>query len=165
MLALVASLSAYAQNYQSPNSTVGVSVGTPWLVSVRGEAWFADEASFELGVGALGRAESQVGLDWALRWRPDFACLGCESRALVTFGLGVGGTVQSDLSFDGGAAFDDPWGFAVGPDLAATFAWWLSPTMGLTLGARGGVGAAWAGSDLDVIEPGSWAFLTGGLAF
>ena len=163
MLALVAALSAHAQNYQSPNSTVGVSAGTPWLLSLRGEAWFANEASFEIGVGSLGAVDQRLGFDYALRWRPDFACLGCETRALATFGLGVGGTIASTLAFDG--AVDDPWGWAVGPDLAVTGTYWLSPTIGLMLSGRGGVGAAWLGSEFDAIEPGFWAFGTGGLAF
>src|SRR5205085_678083 len=128
------------QNYQSPNATVGVSVGTPWLVSVRGESWFADEASFEIGVGSFGAADSLIGLDYAIRWRPDFACFGCETRVLGTFGLGLGGTITSDIDLDGGSAFDDPWGWAVGPDLAGTFTYWLSPTIGLTLTGRGGGG-------------------------
>ena len=165
LLLLVGSLSALAQNYQAPNATLGVGVGTPWLVSVRGESWFADEAAFELGVGTLGSVDQQIGFDWAIRWRPDFACFGCETRVLGTFGIGAGGIITSDIALDGGKAFDDPWGWAVGPDLAGTFTYWMSPTLGLMLTGRGGVGAAWSGTDLDVLEVGYWAFLTGGLAF
>ena len=165
MLLLLAAAAQAQQGYQSPNSTLGVGVGTPWLVSVRGEAWVGDEASFEVGVGALGAVDPDLGLDWAVRWRPDFGCFGCSGRVLVTLGAGVGGLVTSDLSLDGGSAFDEPWGFAVGPDLAATFTYWFTPTMGFMLSGRAGIGGAWVGDDLSVIEPTPWAFLTAGLSF
>src|SRR5687767_13848408 len=105
MLLPLFAAAALAQGYRSPNSTVGVSVGTPWLVSLRGEAWVGDEASFEVGVGTLGAVDQQIGLDWAIRWRPDFACFGCDGRVLATLGVGVGGLVTSDLALDGGSAF------------------------------------------------------------
>src|SRR5688500_4087670 len=144
MLLLLVS-TAFGQGYQPPNSTVGAGIGLPWLVSVRGEAWFADEGSFQLGVGTLGQIEQRLGLDWALRWRPDFACVGCDGRVLGTFGAGVGGTVASDIDLAGGSAFDDAWGFAAGPDLAGTFTYWMTNTAGLMATGNGGVGAAWAG--------------------
>jgi len=165
MVTLLAAGAAYAQGYQSPNSTVGVGVGTPWLASVRGAAWVGDEVSFDLGVGTLGLVDQNLGFDTAAHWRPDFACFGCEGRVLATVGLGVGGIVTSDIDLSGGPAFDDPWAFAVGPDLVATGTYWLTPTIGLMASGRVGIGAAWVGDDFSEIGAGTWAFLTAGLAF
>ena len=145
--------------YEPPNSTLGVSVGTPWLVGGRGEAWFADELSAELGGGTLGDVGTGFGLDTAVRWRPDVLCLGCEYRVSVTFGVGIAGLVEPAPGFDG------PWAFAVGPDLIGTFVYWFSPTYGLALSARGGAGPGWVGDDFDAITLRPWAFGTVGLAF
>lgn len=145
--------------YQPPNSTLGASVGTPWLVGGRGEAWFADELSAEIGAGTFGAVEDGFGLDLAVRWRPDGLCLGCDRRALVTIGLGLGGTIEPAPGFDG------PWQFAAGPDLAVTFVYWFGPTYGLAISARGGGGPGWTGDRFDELTPTPWAFGTLGLAF
>jgi hypothetical protein len=161
-LLAVAALSeaeAQSQGYQSPNSTIGASVGTPWLVGGRGEAWFADELSAEIGAGTLGAVGDGFGLDAAVRWRPDGLCFGCTSRALLTLGIGIGGTIEPAPEFDG------PWQFAVGPDVAATFVYWFGPTYGLAISARGGVGPGWTGDVFDELTPEPWAFGTLGLAF
>lgn len=164
MLALL-SAAAVAQGYQAPNSTLGVGVGVPWLASVRGEAWVGDEASFEVGVGTLGLVEENLGLDTAVRWRPDFACFGCDGRVLATLGAGVGAIVTTDIDLSGGKAFDDPWAFAVGPDVAATGTYWFTPTIGFAVTGRGGIGASWVGDGFTDLGAAYWAHLTAGLAF
>lgn len=151
--------SARAQGYQTPNSTIGPSVGLPWLIGGRGEAWFADELSVELGAGTLGQVGDGFGMDAALRWRPDALCFGCEARTLLTLGVGVGSTIEPAPGFDG------PWQFAVGPDLVATFIYWFGPTYGLAISARGGAGAGWEGTAIDEPSFAPWAFGTVGLAF
>ncbi|MEZ4238691.1 MAG: hypothetical protein R3F59_21575 [Myxococcota bacterium] len=162
-LMLFAALPAWARDtgvgYQPPNSTLGVSGGTPWLVGARGEAWFADELSGEIGGGTLGEVDDNFGVDFAVRWRPDALCFGCESRALLTFGVAVAALIEPAPGFEG------PWDFAVGPDLAATFVYWFGPTYGLAISARGGVGAGWTGDVFDEVTPRPWGFGTLGLAF
>ena len=148
-----------ASAYEPPNSTLGVSVGTPWLIGGRGEAWFADELSAELGAGTLGEVGNGFGLDTAVRWRPDILCFGCEFRLQLTFGIGIGALVVPDLELDG------PWAFAVGPDLAGTFVYWFGPTYGLAISARAGMGAGWVGDDFSELTPKPWAWGTIGLAF
>lgn len=150
---------AMAQGYQRPNSLVGPSVGSPWLVGGRGEAWYADELTAEIGAGALGAIGDGLGVDMALRWRPDGLCFGCESRTLLTIGVGVGGIIEPVLTFDG------PWSFAAGPDLALTGVYWLSPTYGLALSLRGGAGYGWTGTAFDDYTIVPWGFATIGLAF
>ena len=76
------------------------------LIGGRGEAWFADELSAELGAGTLGEVGDGFGVDTAVRWRPDILCIGCEYRVAVSFGVGIGGTITPDPQFDG------PWAFA-----------------------------------------------------
>jgi hypothetical protein len=128
-------------------------------VGGRGEAWLAEGVSGELGAGTLGEVGDAVGFDWALRWRPDFACLNCGEQVLATFGLGVGGLVVPDFQLE------DPWELAVGPDLAATGVVWLSKRVGIHLTGRVGVGPGWLGTDFSTVEVKPWAFLTAGLAF
>jgi hypothetical protein len=164
MIVFLAALPAFADTpaapeFQPPNSIIGVSVGYPWLIGGRGEAWFADEGSVELGAGTAGDVGDTLGTDWAVRWRPDFACLNCGEQILVTFGLGLGGLVVPDLQLDG------PWEFAVGPDLVATGVLWFSTTVGFQLSGRVGIGPGWVGDEFDAIEAKPWAFLTAGLAF
>ena len=156
---LLLSIAVPALAWEPPNSTLGVSGGTPWLVGARGEAWFADELSAEVGAGTLGEVGEGFGVDTAVRWRPDLLCFGCEYRVALSLGVGIGGLVEPDLQLDG------PWAFAVGPDLAATFVYWFSPTYGLAVSARGGIGAGWSGDAFDEIAPRPWAFGTIGLAF
>jgi len=165
---VLAALPAFADTpdppaYQVPNTVVGLSfgtVGTP-VLGVRGEAWFADEGSFELGANALlaSDVDDVLVADWAIRWRPDFACLNCGEQVLVTFGLGLGGLVAPDLELDG------PWSFAVGPDLVATGVVWFSTNVGFQLSGRFGIGPGWEGDNFDEIEATPWAFLSLGLAF
>ncbi|MCB9673381.1 MAG: hypothetical protein H6734_28215 [Alphaproteobacteria bacterium] len=151
---------AFAEEvWKDPNALVGVSVGTPNLVSVRGAMWIGDEAEVEAGVGLPDPADPFPAADLAFRWRPDFACIGCGGRVLGTFGVGVGGLVTPPPDFDG------PWAFAVGPDLAANLVWWASNKWGLQVGGRVGFGPAWVGTDFDAIEVKPWAFLTLGAAF
>jgi hypothetical protein len=160
MMLILAASAAFGQSYQSPNSMVGVSVGTPSLVSLRGEAWVAREASFELGVGAPQDFDfEQLDLDVAIRWRPSIACINCGGRVLGTFGLGVGSVMGPEAGFDG------PWAFAVGPDLVGSGVYWLSSQIGVQLSLRGGYGAAWTGTDFDQVGGAGWFFGTLGLAF
>lgn len=151
-------LAPAALAYQPPNSTLGASLGYPSLVGGRGEAWLADELSAEIGAGTLGAADP-FGFDLTFRWRPDILCLACDKRALVTFGIGVGSTIIPPVGFEG------PWAFAVGPDLAATAVYWLSPSLGLSLSAHGGVGPGWVGDALDEITVTPWGFGSFGLGF
>lgn len=159
LLGLTPAFGQEGTGYQTPNSTIGASVGTPWLVGGRGEAWYADELTAEVGAGALGTVGEGLGVDVALRWRPDALCFGCTSRALATIGVGLGGTIEPVLTFDG------PWTFAAGPDLAVTGVYWLSPTYGLALSLRGGGGWRWTGTALADGGVGPWGFATLGLAF
>lgn len=157
LLGLFGAMPAMAQDFQAPNTLLWGAVGTPWTASVRGEAWLADQASGELGVGMLGEA-APVGFDWAIRWRPDFACILCGQRDMITLGLGPGGLVSAPID-------DDVWALSVGGDLAGNFVHWFSPTLGLTISGRIGVGAGFvdfdpSGSELDV-----WMFGGAGLAF
>jgi hypothetical protein len=151
-------LGAEIQDHQSPNSTIGASVGSPYLLGGHGEAWLADEASVEVGAGALGGVEP-FGFDATLRWRPDILCLACGRRALVTLGVGVGTVVVPSVGFEG------PWSFAAGPDLAATAVYWMSPAVGLALSVHGGIGPGWEGTAFDEITVAPWGFATAGLAF
>jgi len=158
MLALCGvSMSASAQDFQSPNSLLWASVGSPWLVGARGEAWFADQASFEVGGGGLG-PDASLGFDWAIRWRPDPLCINCGERDLVTIGLGPGGWVIPPID-------DDQWGLSVGGDLGVNYVHWLSPTLGLTVSGRGGVGAGWVDLDVSDASLAWWAFGGAGVAF
>jgi hypothetical protein len=154
---LSAAAPAFGQDFQPPNSLVWGAVGTPWLVSGRGEAWLADQASVELGAGGLG-PEADLGFDWAVRWRPDPLCINCGQRDLLTLGIGPGGLVVP--SFDGGS-----WGLSVGADLGANYVHWLSPTLGLTISGRAGVGAGFLDLDVGNAEADFWAFGGAGLAF
>jgi hypothetical protein len=144
-------------DYTPPNNTVHAAVGTPYLLSVQAEQWFADQVSAQIGVGTDGAFES-FGADWAIRWRPDFACFNCGERALVTLGVGPGGVI--DANFAG-----EEWGFVVGGDLDATGVYWFSTSVGFTLSVHGGLGAGWLGTSFDAIEPGYWLFGGAGLAF
>lgn len=144
--------------HQQPNSTLGVSIGSPSLIGGHGEAWLADELSIEIGAGALGSVEP-FSFDATVRWRPDILCLACGHRALVTIGIGVGSVIVPSVGFEG------PWSFAVGPDLAATGVYWMSPAVGLALSLHGGVGPRWEGTAFDALEVGPWGFATVGLAF
>ena len=160
MFLIFAVSSALAQDYQSPNSLVGVGAGTPSIVSLRGEAWFAEEASFEVGLGLPSDFElSNMNADAALRWRPDIACIGCGGRILATFGLGVGSVFGPSDGFGG------PWAFAVGPDLIGTGIYWLTPQLGAQLSLRGGFGPAWVGTNFDDVGTAGWFMGSAGLAF
>lgn len=146
-----------AAGWHRPNTLLGVG-GSPWGLSVRGETWLATEITGELGVGLRDFDPEQPVGDWALRWRPRFACFGCGERLLATLGVGVGGTILPDLS--GG-----PWGLGLGPDLVATGIWWASPGTGLQVSARAGFGPVITTDrfEVDVVEP--WFALSGGVAF
>ncbi|MEQ1570673.1 MAG: hypothetical protein ABMA64_33905 [Myxococcota bacterium] len=148
-------LTTAAVAYQPPNSTLSASAGTPWLVGGRGEAWYADELSIEVGAGIDD--PGPVGIDAALRWRPDAICVACDRRAMLTFGVGVGAVLHPDF------AFEDPLPWAVGPDAIATFVYWFSPAYGLAISGRGGAGPRFAGTSLDGVEP--WGFGAIGIAF
>ncbi|MEQ1507821.1 MAG: hypothetical protein ABMB14_36670 [Myxococcota bacterium] len=154
---------AFAQGYQPPNSTIGPAVGYPWLIGGRGEAWFGDEITGELGAGTGSLTDGAdgdgLGVDLTFRWRPDALCFGCESRVQASFGVGLTGLVTPDLALDG------PWGVTVGPDLAMTALYWFSPTYGIALTIHGGAGAGWLGDDFDAVEVRPWGFATVGLAF
>lgn len=156
LLALL-SFAASAQGWRGPNALVGVGIA-PWGPAVRGEAWMATEITGELGLGVRDLDPSAPVADWALRWRPRFACFGCEGRALATVGLGVGGTVAPDLS--GG-----PWALGVGPDFAATAVYWASGSTGLQVTGRAGFGPTVLTDAvaLGVYEP--WFMVSAGLAF
>lgn len=150
---------AESPGYQSPNSIVGVSAGTPLTLSLRGEAWMADEIEGELGVGFRNLDDLDLGFDYAVRWRPDIGCIGCGGRVLLSLGVGPGGLVLPPPGFDGA------WSFAVGGDLGANLVFWMSPTVGLDLSVRGGGGAAWTGTDLGDLSGTGWVMGTVGLAF
>lgn len=160
MFLILAVSSALGQDYQSPNSVVGVGAGTPSLLSVRGEAWFAEEATFELGIGVpQGFDVASPTADVALRWRPDIACINCGGRVLANFGIGAGSVFGPQDGFGG------PWAFAVGPDVAGTGVYWLSSQLGLQVSLRGGFGPAWVGTDFDAIDTAGWFMGSAGLAF
>jgi len=150
---------AAAQDFKPPNSTLGVGVGMPTLLSLQGEAWFAHQASFVLGVG-LPRdlALNEPTFNWALRWRPEFACVACDERLSATFGVGLGGLIDPVFP-------RAPWGFAVGPDLAGTGVYWFTPNLGIQATAHVGLGPGWAGTNLSEGNLSGWAFLSAGLAF
>jgi len=150
-------ITASAQDYQAPNTLLWASVGSPWLLGVRGEAWMADQVSFELGGGGLG-PDATLGFDWAARWRPDPLCINCGNRDLITLGVGPGGWVIPPID-------DDAWGLAVGGDLGANYVHWFTPTFGFTLSARGGVGAGWVDLAFDDAELAWWAFGGAGMTF
>ena len=158
-LVLAAGAAPAAGGFQAPNSILAVGVGTPSLLSVRGEAWLGDEVEGELGVGVDGFDDPAFGADYAVRWRPDFTCFGCGGRVLVTLGLGLGGTVGPPPGFEG------PWAFAAGPDLAGNLVAWVGPTVGLELGLRGGVGPGWVGTAFDRVAVRQWAIVSAGVAF
>ncbi|MBX2799560.1 MAG: hypothetical protein KTR31_17925 [Myxococcales bacterium] len=168
MLTLLTSLAA-AQNFQSPNSTIAVSGGSPSALSLRGEAWLGASTSGEIGVGLpadqltnlFGDESGAVApiFDWALRWRPKPLCFGCGQRALISLGVGLGGTVTPDLELVG------PWTYSAGLDLAGTGVYWFSPTFGLQATLRAGGGPQWVGPNLDEPEPAVWLFGGVGLAF
>lgn len=145
------------QDYQPPNTTVQAALGTPYLVALRGEQWLAEGVSGQLGVAADSTFES-FGGTWAVRWRPDFACINCGERIMVTLGLGPGGLVGAD--FDGG-----PWGFTVGGDLDATGVYWFSTSVGLSVSVNGGLGASWIGTDFGALDTTPWFYGALGLAF
>jgi hypothetical protein len=152
---------AAAPAFRRPSSVLAVTAGSPVLVGVRAEQWLTDDVEGELGAGLQSTDTDPLALafDWAIRWRPDFACLGCGGRALVTFGLGPGGTVVPPAGFDG------PWAFAVGADLGANLVVWVSPNMALQLGARGGGGAAWTGTEFGALGGAGWGAGSLGVAF
>jgi len=145
-----------ADDFPSPNTLLWGSVGQPWLASVRGEAWFSDEATGELGVGGFG--DDTLGLDWAIRWRPDVLCFGCGGADLLTIGIGPGGLVAPPVD-------RDDWGITAGGDLGLAYVHWLSKKTGLTVAARGGAGAAFTDLNVDQAGFGWWAFGGVGLAF
>lgn len=148
--------------FQQPNSVLGVTVGAGPEGEVelggRGEAWLADELSVELGVTTPTTLDRWTA-DAAVRWRPDVLCLACEERALVSFGVGVGGFVVPDVTLEG------PWSWTVGPDLAATFVYWAAPSMGLSVCARGGFGGRVVGEAIDDAALTGWGYASVGLAF
>jgi hypothetical protein len=146
--------------FRRPSSLLGVTAGTPVLLGARGSQWLTDDVEGSLGVGVSDlEGDLDLAADWAIRWRPDFACLGCGGRALVTLGIGPGGTVTPPAGFDG------PWGFAVGADLAADLVVWVSPNLGLHLGVHGGGGAGWTGTELGEAGGTGWGAGTLGVAF
>lgn len=160
MFLFLTSLCAHAQNYQAPNSIIGVGVGYPTLVTARGEAWIGDQVSTEIGVTWPTTLPIQsLTIDTALRWRPDALCIGCGGRGLLGFGLGVGGYVVPDLTLT------DAWGFAAGGDLASTAVFWFTPTFGAQASARVGAGPGWVGDASAGLAPTVWTHGTVGLAF
>lgn len=157
-------------SYSTPNSLIGVSGGTPAVLSVRGEAWMAEGASFEIGGGVPLRTVNAwldneslgpepVIFDAALRWRPRFLCVGCGRRVLGTFGLGLGAVVTPDVELLG------PWTWALGPDAVATVVAWSTPTVGWHASLRLGGGAEWQGQELRSPRPAFWGMGTLGMAF
>jgi hypothetical protein len=152
---------ADAPGWRYPSSVVGISAGSPSLLSVRGEQWLADDIEAEVGAGlrALEVEPVSAAFDWALRWRPDVACLGCGGRALVSFGVGPGGTVVP------GPGFEGPIAFAVGGDVGANLVIWLNPNLGLNLSGRGGGGVGWTGSAVGDLAGAGWGMGTVGFAF
>lgn len=169
MLLLVVT-AAVAAPLHTPNSLLGVSAGTPTLVSVRGEAWMAEAASFEIGGGvpletieawldgaALG--SSPITFDAVLRWRPRFLCVACERPLSASFGLGLGTQITPNVELLG------PWTWALGPDVVATLVAWSSPTLGWHFSVRAGGGPEWTGNELRQPTPTFWAHGTLGLAF
>lgn len=163
MLTVAAALSgvAHAEDFQSPNTLLTAAVGRPWLVSARAEAWIGDGVTGEVGVGALGDGaawEGLIGVDWAIRWRPDALCFGCGSRNLLSVGVGPGGWVVPPLERDGV-------GLAAGGDLGLAYVHWLTRQTGFTVSGKVGGGAGW--QDLEVADAAGvwWAYLGAGVAF
>lgn len=145
--------------FKWPNSLVGVTGGTPMLLGLRGEQWLSDDVTGELGVGVTTVDDLELAFDWAFRWRPDFACLGCGTKALVTIGVGPGGTVIPPAGFDG------PWVYSVGLDLGVNGVAWVGPAIGLTAGVRVGGGAQVEGTEFDDLAGTGWVMGSAGLAF
>lgn len=164
LLPVVLATTASAQStpgFRRPSSVLAVTAGSPVLVGLRAEQWLTDDLEGEIGAGLRSTDLDPLPLafDWALRWRPDFACLGCGGRALVTLGVGPGGTVVPPAGFDG------PWAFAVGADLGANLVVWTSPNVALQLGVRGGGGAGWTGTDVGALGGAGWGAGSLGVAF
>lgn len=165
VLALSGLAAAADGGWQSPNTFVQLGVGTPWPLALHGEAMIGEDFSGELGVG-LGGADGAFdfgsgfdpGFDFAVRYRPDFACFGCGGRVLVTLAGGVGGIVDPDASFDA-------WSGSLGLDLDAALVWWATRSVGLTVGVRGGVGPAVDLGSFRVDGAAGWGWLEAGLAF
>lgn len=145
--------------YSWPNALVGVTAGTPTTLGLRGEQWLSDDVTGEIGAGVTRFDELALAFDWAIRYRPDFACVGCGSKALVTFGAGPGGTVVPPPAFEG------PWAYSVGLDLAANGVLWVGPAVGLTIGVRGGGGVGVVGTAFDDLSGTGWVMGTAGVAF
>lgn len=154
---MLVATAAFGQDWHHPNTLIGVGAA-PWGLTVRGEAWLATEVTGELGFGLRGFDVEQPVADWALRWRPRFACFHCGEQLLATLGLGVGGVVVPGLS-------GDPWLIGAGPDFAATGAYWVSRNTAFQITGRVGLGPVVPVNDiaLDGIE--AWYMLSGGLAF
>lgn len=154
-------LAAPAHAWEPPNALVGVGIGAPWGVSVRGEAFLAEQVSGELGVGLNDFSLDTPMADWALRWRPDLVCFGCDQKLQASLGIGIGGTVRVDPE----EGFAGTWSLGVGPDLVASGVYWFSSNAGLQLTGRVGFGPTLLtdGFAVDVVEP--WAMISAGLAF
>ncbi len=170
MLVILATTALAAPSFSMPNSTVGVSVGGPAFMWVRGEAWYARDLSVEVGGGVPlatleswfsgeGSSGEPARFDAAARWRPRSLCFGCGRAAMATLGFGVGTVVTPNVELVG------PWRYAVGPDLVGTAVFWFSPTVGLQVTGRIGGGPEWEGSSLGDPTARLWGFGTVGFAF
>src|SRR5690606_27777334 len=103
-LATLLAISSTAQGaagdgWQDPTAMVGVGVAR-WGPRVGGHSMVGDQVGAELGVGVRDLDIEQLVFDWAVYWRPDFACFGCGGRVLGTLGLGVGGPLSPSFTGD-----------------------------------------------------------------
>ena len=166
-LTALASAAEPASNagWQAPNTFVQLGVGAPWPIALHGEAMLSEDFSGELGIGLAGQEGAtdfgsgfDPGFDYAIRYRPDFACFGCGGRVLVTLAAGIGGLVDPDADFSA-------WNGSIGLDVDAAFVWWASRSVGVTAGLRAGVGPAIDLRTLAVDGAAGWGWLEAGLAF
>ncbi len=126
-LLLLATSSASAAT--RPHAIVAGSLGLPELLSAHVEVFVAREWSFELGAG-IGLLPLSVHA--GVRWSPAATCPGCWAGHGFRFAPGVMAFVFPSQIEEGMAVLD--------ADAAYV---WYNGGVGVTAGARLGVGVAW----------------------
>jgi len=152
------SLAVGQDRLPDPNVVVTAAVGRPAVVSLRAEAWLADQFSAEIGFGLPDLDLEELAADLTFRFRPDVLCIGCGGRDLVTIGFGVAAVGTADADFDA-------WRLALGPDVAVTAVHWFTPQLGVQATLRGGAGPSLVGPDATVEAVDWWTFGGIGLSF
>jgi hypothetical protein len=170
MTALLAlSLVAHAADagWPNPHSFVDLAVGSPWVVSLQAESLLGEEVSGQIGVGIAGAdglvdfaSGQQFGANWAIKYRPAWACLGCGGRTAGSFGAGIGGLVTPPPDFKGGG-----WNASAGLDVDGRVVYWSGHTTGFTAGLEGGVGPAYDFGAKEVSGAAGWGWLLLGVVF